>query len=80
MILNVYGSKMLVGVLKQLTKVNLQKNCLYIKVDYINYRIIICGGDYSTEVNKLYNEDCLELMRDIPDKSIDAIITDLPYG
>ena len=24
--------------------------------------------------------DCLELMKDIPDKSIDAIITDLPYG
>lgn len=24
--------------------------------------------------------DCLELMRDIPDGSVDAIITDLPYG
>ena len=24
--------------------------------------------------------DCLELMRDIPDKSVDAIICDLPYG
>ena len=24
--------------------------------------------------------DCLELMKDIPDKSIDAIIADLPYG
>ena len=24
--------------------------------------------------------DCLELMQDIPDKSIDAIICDLPYG
>ncbi len=24
--------------------------------------------------------DCLELMQDIPDKSIDAIIADLPYG
>ena len=29
---------------------------------------------------KLYNGDCLELMKDIPDKSIDAIICDLPYG
>ena len=38
------------------------------------------GGDLSTEVNKLYNGDCLELMQDIRDKSIDAIITDLPYG
>jgi site-specific DNA-methyltransferase (adenine-specific) len=29
---------------------------------------------------KLHNGDCLELMQDIPDKSIDAIIADLPYG
>jgi site-specific DNA-methyltransferase (adenine-specific) len=28
----------------------------------------------------LRNGDCLELMQDIPDKSIDAIIADLPYG
>jgi site-specific DNA-methyltransferase (adenine-specific) len=30
--------------------------------------------------NYLWNGDCLELMKDIPDKSIDAIICDLPYG
>ena len=30
--------------------------------------------------NYLWNGDCLELMQDIPDKSIDAIICDLPYG
>jgi len=29
---------------------------------------------------KLLKGDCLELMKDIPDKSIDAIITDPPYG
>lgn len=29
---------------------------------------------------ELWQGDCLELMNDIPDKSIDAIITDLPYG
>lgn len=29
---------------------------------------------------KLYNGDCLELMKDIPDKSIDLILCDLPYG
>ena len=28
----------------------------------------------------LFQGDCLELMQDIPDKSIDAIIADLPYG
>ena len=27
---------------------------------------------------KLFNGDCLEVMKDIPDKSIDAIIADLP--
>lgn len=29
---------------------------------------------------KLYKGDCLELMKDIPDKSIDMILCDLPYG
>ena len=32
------------------------------------------------EINKIYNEDCLEGIKKIDDKSIDAIITDLPYG
>ena len=29
---------------------------------------------------KLYQGDCLELMKDIPDNSVDCIICDLPYG
>ncbi len=29
---------------------------------------------------KLYKGDCLELMKEIPDKSIDMILADLPYG
>lgn len=29
---------------------------------------------------KLYNADCLEEMKNIPDKSIDMILCDLPYG
>ena len=29
---------------------------------------------------QLMQGDCLELMRDIPDKSIDLVLTDLPYG
>lgn len=29
---------------------------------------------------QLYNGDCLELMRDIPDGSVDLIVTDPPYG
>ena len=29
---------------------------------------------------KLYNDDCLEVMKELPDNSIDLILTDLPYG
>lgn len=29
---------------------------------------------------QLYNGDCFEIMKDIPDKSIDMILCDLPYG
>ena len=29
---------------------------------------------------KLYNGDCLEIMKDIPNKSIDMILCDLPYN
>lgn len=29
---------------------------------------------------ELYNGDCLELMRDVPDGSVDMILCDLPYG
>lgn len=29
---------------------------------------------------KIYNGDCLEIMKDIPDKSVDLILTDPPYG
>ena len=32
------------------------------------------------EINKTYLGDCLELMKDIDDKSIDLILCDLPYG
>lgn len=32
------------------------------------------------ELDKIYNEDCLEGMKRIPDGSIDCIICDLPYG
>jgi len=31
-------------------------------------------------LNKIYNEDCLVGMGSIPDKSIDMILCDLPYG
>ena len=31
-------------------------------------------------MNKLIQGDCLEIMKDIPDKSVDLILCDLPYG
>ena len=31
-------------------------------------------------MNQVINGDCLEVMKDIPDKSIDMILCDLPYG
>lgn len=32
------------------------------------------------ELNKIYKGDCLELMKDIPDESIDMILVDPPYA
>ena len=32
------------------------------------------------ELNKIYHGDCIELMKEIPDKNIDVVITDPPYG
>ena len=31
------------------------------------------------EIDRIYNGDCLELMKEIPDKSIDLVVTDPPY-
>lgn len=32
------------------------------------------------KANNIYLGDCLDLMKDIKDKTIDMICTDLPYG
>lgn len=32
------------------------------------------------ELDRIYNEDCLSGMKRIPDRSVDAVICDLPYG
>jgi DNA modification methylase len=34
----------------------------------------------SLELNRIYQRDCIEGMRMIPDKSVDMILCDLPYG
>ena len=31
-------------------------------------------------INKIHLGDCLELMKNISDKSVDMILTDIPYG
>lgn len=40
------------------------------------------GGDVRMEdlINRIFNEDCLEGMKKIPDGSIDMILCDLPFG
>ena len=35
---------------------------------------------YKDKYGMCFNDDCLEVMKDIPDKSIDMILCDLPYG
>ena len=42
------------------------------------YANVLIGG--TMELNKIYNEDCLEGMKRIEDKSVDMILCDLPYG
>ena len=32
------------------------------------------------ELNKIYNEDCLEFMKRVPDKYFDLVLTDPPFG
>lgn len=32
------------------------------------------------EMNKIYNMDCLEFMKQVPDKYFDLVLTDPPYG
>lgn len=31
------------------------------------------------ELDQIYNTDCLEAMRQLPDKCVDLIVTDPPY-
>ena len=38
------------------------------------------SADITELLNKVTQGDCLEVMREIPDKSVDMILCDLPYG
>ena len=56
------------------------------KINYDNFKLLyniekeIENFKNMIELNKIYNEDCLEGMKRIPDKSVDMILCDLPYG
>ena len=41
---------------------------------------IMTGGEQLIEIDKIYNMDCLEGMKQIEDNSIDLIVTDPPYN
>ena len=38
------------------------------------------GNNIQDFINKVIEDDCLKVMPDIPDKSIDMVLCDLPYG
>ncbi len=40
----------------------------------------VCRSRHADQASEVLQGDCLELMKDIPDGSVDAIITDPPYG
>ena len=46
----------------------------------MNLKELCKNADYADKSGILFNKDCLEVMKDIPDKSIDMILCDLPYG
>ena len=48
--------------------------------DDVRCHRLIYMGVYGMSEVKLYLGDCLEVMKSIPDKSVDAVITDPPYG
>lgn len=37
-------------------------------------------SDYLIEINNVYNEDCIEFMKKLPDECVDLIIADPPYN
>ena len=35
---------------------------------------------YEEELAAVYHGDCIDVMRELPDGSVDAVVTDPPYG
>ena len=56
-----------------------QKNVILKKIDFGRYQKEN-NIDMSNVINRLFEGDCLEYMKEIPDGSVDMILCDLPYG
>jgi len=41
---------------------------------------LLIQPELDLDINKIYQGDCLGIMKEIPDKSIDLVLTDPPYG
>ena len=48
--------------------------------DQWHYNKRIIGASKCFQAGFIYNEDCLEAMKEIPDKYFDLAIVDPPYG
>ena len=46
----------------------------------MEYKEIIKNAYYHDNAGMLLKGDCLEIMKNFPDKSVDMILCDLPYG
>ena len=46
----------------------------------MNLKELYNKADYKDELGMCFKGDCLEVMKNIPNKSIDMILCDLPYG
>ena len=58
--------------------ISIHKSSKFIKdIDIIKTN---CSNILSPLLNQIFNEDCIDGMKRIPDGTIDAIITDPPYG
>ena len=69
------------------TTQNFEINAHKFQADYISTTVVApeqfeCKTIHGVEnlLNRVFEADCLEKMKDIPDKSIDMILCDLPYG
>ncbi len=43
---------------------------------------LVCGEitpNFTNENVLLYNEDCLKVLKEMPDNSIDLVVSDIPY-